>query len=151
MARLSISSRFRDYRHQGSRSHLGLTPILIIDMSQSQSLIGCLEVPFKFLGRSPYWKGPPHIRALLLCVRQRERERQAGAELCQAQVKLWLAKLAVTKKKLRAYKFEVRFHLKRYLYGLSFALILRSSSICQNSWVNFNLLIIEVVFHFPKN
>ena len=36
-------------------------------------------------------------------------EKQAGAELCQAQVKLGLAKLALTRKKLRATysKFEV--------------------------------------------
>jgi hypothetical protein len=39
--------------------------------------------------------------------------RQAGAELCQAQIKLSLAKLAVTKTKLKAYKFEIIFHLKK--------------------------------------
>ena len=32
--------------------------------------------------------------------------KQAGAELCRAQVKLRLAKLAVTRKKLRAYKLS---------------------------------------------
>ena len=42
----------------------------------------------------------------------KKEEKQAGAELCQAQVKLRLAKLAVNKKKLRAYKFEVTIHLK---------------------------------------
>jgi hypothetical protein len=39
--------------------------------------------------------------------------KQAGAELCQAQVKLGLSKLAVIRKKLRAYKLEVTFHSKR--------------------------------------
>ena len=37
----------------------------------------------------------------------------AGAELCQAQVKLGLAKLAVTRKKVMACKLEVTFLLKR--------------------------------------
>ena len=41
------------------------------------------------------------------------KEKQAGAELCQAQFKPGLAKLAVTRKKLRAYKLEVTFHSKR--------------------------------------
>jgi hypothetical protein len=40
-------------------------------------------------------------------------EEQAGAELCQAQVKLGLAKLAVTRKKVMACKLEVTFLLKR--------------------------------------
>jgi hypothetical protein len=38
---------------------------------------------------------------------------QAGAELCQAQIKLGLAKLPVTRNKLRHYKVEVTFHSKR--------------------------------------
>ena len=33
--------------------------------------------------------------------------KQAGAELCQAQVKLGLAKLAVNRNKLRAYLLQV--------------------------------------------
>ena len=33
--------------------------------------------------------------------------KQVGAELCQAQVKLGLAKLAVTRKKLRAYLLQI--------------------------------------------
>ena len=39
--------------------------------------------------------------------------KQAGAELCQAQVKLGLASLTVTRKKLRTYILQVTFHLKR--------------------------------------
>jgi hypothetical protein len=42
-----------------------------------------------------------------------DQTRQAGAELCQAHVELGLAKLALTRKKLRAYKLEVTFHSKR--------------------------------------
>ena len=36
--------------------------------------------------------------------------KQAGAELCQAEVRLGLTKLDVTWKKLRAYKLEVTLH-----------------------------------------
>jgi hypothetical protein len=39
--------------------------------------------------------------------------KQAGAELCQAQVKLGLTKLAVSRKDLRVYKVEVTLHSKR--------------------------------------
>jgi hypothetical protein len=39
--------------------------------------------------------------------------KQAVAELCQAQVKQGLTKLAVTRKDLRAYKLEVTLHSKR--------------------------------------
>jgi hypothetical protein len=38
---------------------------------------------------------------------------QAGAELCQAHVKLGLASLTVTRKKLRSYLLQVTIHLKR--------------------------------------
>ena len=36
-------------------------------------------------------------------------EKQAGAELCQAQIKVLIAKLDVTRKQSRAYKLEVTF------------------------------------------
>ena len=38
-------------------------------------------------------------------------DKQAGAELCQAQVKLGLAKLAVNRNKLRAYLLQVLGHI----------------------------------------
>jgi hypothetical protein len=43
-----------------------------------------------------------------------EKEEQAGSELCQAQVQLWLVMLAVSRKKLRGNTLQiVTFHLKR--------------------------------------
>ena len=63
-----------------------------------------------------------------------ERDKQAGAELCQAQVKLGLAKLAVNRNKLRAYLLQVWGHIP-------FKKKLIWSFICLN---------IEVVFHLPK-
>ena len=54
--------------------------------------------------------------------------KQVGAELCQAQVKLGLAKLADTRMKLK-YEFEVVFLLGKILRSSSILQMLRSSSI----------------------
>jgi hypothetical protein len=44
-------------------------------------------------------------------VTKAEREKQAGAELCQAQVQLELAMLAVTRKKLMPYLLQILGHI----------------------------------------
>ena len=44
-------------------------------------------------------------------VQWNQRDKKAGAELCQAQVQLGLAKLAVTKKKLMAYLLQILDHI----------------------------------------
>ena len=63
-----------------------------------------------------------------------EKGEQAGAELCQAQVQMWLAMLAVSRKKLRAYLLQILGHLplKKNWSGLPVDLILRFSSISKH-------------------
>jgi hypothetical protein len=63
--------------------------------------------------------------------------KQAGAELCQAQVKLVLASLAGTRTKLRTYLLQIIFHLKGNWCVLPFVKILRLFSILQNNMSTF--------------